>query len=182
TLLSHVEHTLKRAADGAVAHETLRNEVLSARHEVAALELRCTECEQALVPWRTHWGEAVAALRLPPEATPDEARVVVGRLTELARQESQCARQEVRLKAIRKQTEDFEKRVTELVAELAPDLAGKPEELATALIERHDEMTRTAERRRTLDEQVTKLERDLDEARISLASEHRRLEELLGEV
>ncbi len=181
TVLLHVEQTLKRATDQTAAHVALHKGLLDARQEVVTLEAQGAECERELGPWRDAWGAAVAKLRLTADASPEEAKVVISKLSELARLEGACVRQEVRLKAIRKQADEFEVRVKALVAELAPDLAGKPEELADGLIDRHAEMTKTAERRRALDEQVAKYERDLDEARVSLDSEQRRFDTLLRE-
>lgn len=179
TLLLHVEQTLKLAREQGAARASLSKDVLSGQREVATLETQSRDCEQEVMAWREEWGGAVAKLRLSPDALPEEANVVLTKLSELARLEDKCERQEYRLKAIQTKGGRFEEAVKALVVEFDLDLAGTALDLANGLIARHGEATKAAERRRMLVEQLTKYERDLDEARITLEAEQRRLGAML---
>lgn len=179
TLLHHVERLIKQAEEQRRAHESQLHDLQSGRSELAAQEADHATCERALVEWREAWGESVAKLRLSPAASSEEAKVVLTKLSDLFRLEEKCERQEARLKAIQKQLNTFEERVSDTVAELAHDLKGSPTELADGLIERHGVVMQAAARRRALDEQLTRYTRDRDEARIALETERGRFEGLL---
>jgi uncharacterized protein YhaN len=108
TLLLLVDHTLKTAAEQATAEASLRRDIAAAQLDLASMQSQIAERETALEGWRKEWGDALTVLRLPPEALPEEANAVLGRLAELFKEEEKCERQEARDKAIKKQMLAFE--------------------------------------------------------------------------
>ncbi len=178
-LLLLVERTLAQATSGDTFRASLAQKQQSYREELASYEARLGACEAELDAWRVQWGSAVAPLRLASDARTEQADVVIAGLGELARIEANCEKQEARLKAITKQTNSFVEHLDALQAELALDLHGTPVERADALIARHHDATSTDARRRTLDEQLRKLEHTLAEALLAVEHERRRLDALL---
>ncbi len=181
TLFLHVEHTLSAAEKQAAAEASLRAEVATLEQELASAAAQVTERERALTEWQAQWGEAMGSLRLPPSALPAEANAVLARLDELFREEDRCERQEVRLKAIKKQMKLFDEAVGAQALALAPELVGTTTEVADALIAKHAAAVRDAARRRTLDEQVDKLQRDLQDAELLRETAQHRWDALLRE-
>lgn len=181
TLFLHVEHTLSAAEQQAAAHTSLRAEVATLRHELASAEAQVAERERTLGEWQAQWGEAMGALRLPADALSTEANAVLARLDELFRVEEKCERQEARDKAIKKQMVRFKEMVQAQAMALAPELVGNEIEVADALIAKHAAAVRDAARRRTLDEQVDKLQRDLQDAELLREAAQHRWDALLRE-
>lgn len=180
SLLLLVERTIAGAAERDAFRASLEQRLQSGRQDLAAVEARLASYDADRDAWQAQWGTAVARLRLPPDARPEQADVVIAGLRELSRIEVNCERQEARLKALAKQALIFQEHLDALQAEFAPDLSGQPIERADALIARYAEATTTEARRRTLDEQLRKQEHDLAEARRAVDHEQRRLNALLG--
>ncbi len=179
TLLLHAEKTLKAADEQAATRATLLRDLSKEQRELGDLEGKIAACESERGAWCALWGEAVARLRLPPEALPEQADVVMEGLAEIFRLEANCERQEARLKAIEKQMNIFEGSVTALVAEFCPSLSGTAIERADALDELHTTATKNGERRRALDEQVAVHVRELEDASLALDVERRRRDAML---
>lgn len=181
TVFLHVEHTLSAAEKRAAGEVALRADVATLQQELATAEAQAEERERSLGGWRSQWAEAMGPLRLPADALPAEASVVLSRLDELFREEDKCERQEVRLRAIKKQMKGFEDNVQAQSLALAPELVGTTTEVADALIAKHAAAMKDAARRRTLDEQADKLQRDLQDAELALEAAQRRWDALLRE-
>ncbi len=182
TLLLHAEKTLKTVDEQDATRRTLQRDLSKELRELSDLESKIAGSESDHAAWRSVWGEAVAKLRLPADALPEQANVVMDGLAEIFRLEANCERQEARIKAIDKQMKLFEESVAALAAEFSPSLVGSAIERADALDELHTTATKNAERRRTLNEQVTDHIRELEDATLALDVERRRHAALLRDL
>lgn len=179
TLLLLAEQTLKTLGETDRVRSTLLRDVSKEQRELRDLDEKIAELESEHVAWRSVWGDAVAKLRLPPNALPEQADVVMDGLAEIFRLEANCERQEKRLKAIDGQMKLFEDSVASMVTEFSPSLSGTAIEKADALDEIHSTAMKNAERRRAIDEQVALSQREYEDALLVLETEQRRLDGLL---
>ncbi len=183
TVLLLVDHTLDSVAKRSEAEVTLRKEIDAAQLDLATMTSQIAEKESALDRWRKEWGEAVTVLRLPPEALPEEANVVLSKLGELFREEELCERQEARFRAINRQGLKFEEGLGALAQSLEVTLPekGPMADAADALIARFDEVAKNAVLRRERDELAERYRRELQDADLREADAQRRLEAMLVE-
>ena len=175
-----------RASDAERADRTRKDEAV---REVRGERNRCrrdaARAAAAWDAWNGEWEKALTTLGLPPASPPAAVAAQLDVLDEMRALRARI--DDTHLPRIAKMERDvalFEKRAAALVAELAPDLASEPPDLAARTLEvRLAEARRLAERERSargdverLDGQRGQLHRRRDEA----AREIERLRRLAG--
>jgi uncharacterized protein YhaN len=182
-LCARVQRTLEGAERGARELTALTNERLSLSRDLAGLEAAQREGEAKAAALGADWAEAVAVLRLPAQASGEEATSVLDKLADLFRIEDLRESVDKRRKAIGKQQEKFEAELVELAGALAPDLAviGQHSSCAKTIVDRHGEAQRLAATRQQLDEQIGRARAELVESEEALRIAQRRIDALLRE-
>ena len=148
---------------------SMREEVRAAKAEVARRQRALDKAEAERESWKAEWAKAVAAIDLQGDGKPQALSVQVNLIDEM-REHAATARdlRDKRISTIERDIRIFEQAVVEIVAELAPDLAGsdadasvveldRRREEAITLHQQHQELTKTVTERQ---KKIEKLEGD----------------------
>ena len=118
----------KRAfADWRTAWETARGQkakVEASRARIEELDALVQEAASRSANGRERWRALLPKLRLPLDATLDEAEAAIDTWGEVPEALRLLAREERRIAGMRRDNAEFEKRVSDLLSTLAPDLLG----------------------------------------------------------
>ncbi|HEY1066190.1 MAG TPA: hypothetical protein VGE52_08775, partial [Pirellulales bacterium] len=129
--LRRAEATRQNWEESRRARETLEQSLPLAQDAVLG-------ARAALDAWRQEWLQAVAPLRLPQTASPEEAFAVLDALHELFQKIDAARSLRERIETLQAERERFDTEASELAQRLAPDLLGapdKPRPPATKLVE-----------------------------------------------
>jgi uncharacterized protein YhaN len=118
----------------------------------AQAQRRKREAERELERWQGQWSQLMARLRLPAEASAEEAQAVLEELRRLFDRADAAAQLRTRIAAIESDAAQFERDVRALVSSHAPELSGLPlEQAAEQLVRRHADALRDVEQRAHID-------------------------------
>jgi uncharacterized protein YhaN len=177
---------------------------IRAEHETIERDLKTLEVDEETARNKslvldTEWGEAVARLRLRPQATGAEAVLVLDKLTSLFTTDEKRRPQDARRRAIYKQQVQFEAAVVDLVKRFAPEFLPAHltnttndrrleeiekdtiDKLAVTLIDLHEAGARDEVTQARLAEDLRKSAIELNQSEERLKVVRRQLEALLLE-
>lgn len=145
--------------------EEMREAVRTAKAEAARRQSELEKAQAEQENWLEEWGGAVRALGLEGNGKPEIVTAQVNAIEEM-REHAGKARdlRDNRIGAIEYDIAAFEKAVGEVIAELAPDLAGSDADAAVvALDHRREETLKLHQRRRELTDAVADKQKQIDE-------------------
>lgn len=181
-LLDHAEALIKRHDELIEKRSKLEARCETARTELAAMRLSLEDAEAGLAVWRTEWAAKMARLGRGPDTGPDQAELVLARISELFEFLEKRREHLSRIKGIDRDAELFAHDVAALVARIGSDLAARPlEDQVRELARRLRDARSDARTRATLSEQRVRAERKLQDAETKVAAARVCLERLCRE-
>jgi hypothetical protein len=160
-----VEGALAEASEAALRAASARGEVERLDAAVVRVHAQRAVEESRLEVWRGEWADATAKVwpqgALEPEAVPH----VLDSLNHLFKVMDDRERLEKRIHAINKDVARFEHDLDERLGQAGVVLEGPPIDRAEVLIHRAEAAVRASQRRDDLDEQIGRLEVEIDGAR-----------------
>ena len=182
-VLGRSQDVVDRLQDLADRRERLSADCVRLRREVAVAEAASKRAQKETKEWTNRWARAIEPLGLPPDSSPDAANQVLARTADLFDGIKQSEGLSVRIEGIDRDADRFRREVETLTAQIAPDLASLPieqqaqqiygrlqravrdnERLAERRRERAQRAGEHEEARRTIDEQVARLDAMCQEA------------------
>lgn len=152
SLLDRVEANRRR-------REQLAHEAAALRTRRDAAEAAAAKAAEALADWSSRWAAAIEPLRLPPDASPEQAVAAMAQTEELFDRLDQCRGFDERIEGIRRDAKQFADDVATLCAKIDPSLGEQPAEAAAeALVQRLAEADDAQRRREMLDAQREQLQ------------------------
>jgi uncharacterized protein YhaN len=136
---------------------------LRRRHQEALDEQ--TAANAAFAAWQIRWRACLSSLKRAPDETPSTVDKAIELIGEAHKERGTLGGAKHRIAGMRENITGFEARVADLVAAAAPDLIGRPAELAAEELRRRLKTNRGIEARRlALLRQETEARANLDEA------------------
>ena len=151
-LCGQVQQLIVRSEFAAGEIARLRAEQDAIERDVLSLEAQERTDRDAGATLECAWGEAIARIRLGPQASGAEANIVLDGLTNLFTAEEKRQPQDARRRAIYKQQAQFEANVIDLAKRLAADLLPPHDRMAQTLIEWHTASLQSGAPPRRLDD------------------------------
>lgn len=181
-LLIHAE----RVVDDAKRLDEQRRTLTRALEELAdkqkQTERESREAEQSLQQWRTDWAEAITALNLSAEASPDEASTQLRLIDEFLRHYDEAKNFRSRSQGITRDNQGFGQRVKDVCAKVAPDLLETPAPTAARTLEsRRSQEQERSTRRKSLETQQETQIRKLKSLELALLDVRREFQQCLDE-
>ncbi len=173
TSLMHRASSLVRVfEDGLRQRAELQGRVVAAERELAARRRDAEQIAEALTEWNRRWAEAVAPLRLQPDASPAAAVAVLDQLQELFKRHEDYAGYARRAEGMLRDSAEFESQVRDLSTRIGLSFEGPAGEVARKLIDRSRAARQSARRREAVTEQLEALraERAVADERHAAAS------------
>jgi uncharacterized protein YhaN len=123
--LEQAEELMKRQ-DGLVQKRIqLESALAASRAEQTGARLSLRTAEAELEIWRLDWCEKMKRIGLEPNATPDQAEIVLTKITELIQELDKSSGFQKRIQGIDRDAEQFEADVIALTARVAPELGAR---------------------------------------------------------
>ncbi|MDC0935932.1 AAA family ATPase [Pirellulales bacterium] len=145
---------LEEIRNAKAAREQLEKQAEHAQTEAKEAEQDLIDVRKDHAEWKSNWANAMAQLRLPSDALPEQAESVLTNLSRLFAALAEADRNHRRMYGIDKTAEEFERDARTLAATVAPDLAERPvEEIAAELNARMIEARDAQQRSQSLIEQ-----------------------------
>lgn len=152
--------------------DQLKRDLAKKRQELKAAEVQEEKAKTDLNEWQDKWEKAIRPLGLGRESIPDQANAILTQLQSLFAKLGFAKEYRTRIEQIDSDAAGFEKRVTEIVKSLAPELSQLPTEEAVLMLSRKLEEAKTA---KTLKESLEKRLRDERKKKEDAAREIARL-------
>ncbi|MFI5454470.1 MAG: AAA family ATPase [Isosphaerales bacterium] len=170
--LEQAETAIKRQDDLAQKRAKLEAKLADARSERANARLSLQAAEAKLDAWRTDWSTQMARIGLEAGAAPEQAEIVLTRISDLFKVLDSRRDFLSRIRGIDRDADQFARDVVALVARVAPDVADGPSdeqarELANRLNEAQKATILTDQRQRE-DGNLRAAEAERDQERIHL--------------
>jgi uncharacterized protein YhaN len=171
-LLEQAEITIHRHDDLAQKRAKLETELAGARRDQSAAGLSLKAAEAELADWQQAWRARMSRIGLEADAPPEQAEVVLAKITELEKTLDERRDFLSRISGIDRDGDQFDRDVAELAARIAPELAvgpsgGSARELAGRLREAQKAATLCEQREREEDN-LRAAEAQRQEARLHL--------------
>lgn len=178
-LLEYAESCLDALERGASLRAGLEKEVAEFEETLQMLGREVSRSEQDLAGWTADWAALMRELRLQDQATPAEVSDYLQAIADGLGLVDDAAKIEIRIHAIEREAEDFERDVRGLLERLAPNLARRPvgeamHQLAAQLTEQRAAKSRLDE----LNKQMIQAEHEIRDANGVLSSADAVLAEL----
>ena len=125
-VLEQAEAAIKRQDDLAQKRTKLETKLADARSERANARLSLQAAEAELDAWRTDWSAQMARIGLEAGAAPEQAEVVLTRISDLFKVLDNRRDFLSRIRGIDRDADQFARDVAALAARVAPDLANRP--------------------------------------------------------
>ena len=162
--------------------EQLADEYHQREQELADAKLKVRSSEKDLARWQRDWEKAVRPLGLDADAIPPQATAVMNELKDLFDRLKEADILQKRIEGIDRDADRFGQRVRGLADTLARDLKGIAVEAAAAELSTRLTRARTAEsRRQTLQDQLSREKRRLDQSIQAIARTETRLSAMCQE-
>jgi len=151
--LEYAEAAIKRHDDLVKKRAELENKLTDARSERTTARLSLHAAEAELDAWRTNWSAQMARIGLEAGAAPEQAEVVLTRISELFKVLDNRRDFLSRIRGIDRDADQFARDVVALVARVAPEMTDGPadeqaRELASRLHEARKATVLTDQRQR----------------------------------
>jgi len=152
-LLEQADAVIKRQDDLTQKRAKLENKLTDARSELTNARLSLQAAQAKLDAWRTDWAAQMARIGLEAGAAPEQAEVVLTRISDLFKALDNRRDFLSRIRGIDRDADQFARDVVALVARVAPDMAKGPadaqaRELASRLHEARKAAILTGQRQR----------------------------------
>jgi uncharacterized protein YhaN len=125
-LLEQVELVIKREDDLTRKRADLEAKLADVRSERTNAQLSLRAAEAKLDAWRTTWTTQMARIGLQPSAAPEQAEIVLTRISDLFKVLDSRREHLSRIRGMDRDADQFARAVTNLVMRVAPDLDGEP--------------------------------------------------------
>ena len=155
-LLAHAEATLETMEAASRRHRDASEALarLTEEHGRVARDREEAEAQQA--EWKQHWSEALAALHVPADATPEAGERALGHWSAIRAEAKELATQRRRVAEMEASIAAFDRAARACVEAVAPDLAGADAFAAAATLHaRLAEALEIERRRRELEASLT---------------------------
>ncbi|MCB1823419.1 MAG: AAA family ATPase [Candidatus Competibacteraceae bacterium] len=177
--LVRAKAAIERGRQDAMARVALSDKIRQCeaeRYEVTGKRAKLAE-DQAI--WREQWNATLSELRLPPQSLPAEARV---RLDQWDRIAQTLGALETLMGEVRREREmrsRFESALTELACAVSEPVAGRAaDQVAGVLYQALGEARDADQRRKRIDDAMTRERQRFEQAKIAAANQNNRLAEL----
>jgi uncharacterized protein YhaN len=148
----------------------------------SAAQAKALQAAAELSEWRNRWAIAVEPLGLPADATPAAANAVLVQIQELFALLADAHDKAERIDGMRRDAETFDAQVSQISADVAPDLAGSASDaVAETLLGRLDEATIASRQHQTLSADRRRRQADFDKAKATIDQMTARLNALCRE-
>ncbi|MEA1050425.1 AAA family ATPase [Lamprobacter modestohalophilus] len=178
-MLEHAESCLSAIERSASLRAGLEKDVAELEETTRLLGREFARTEKALAAWTSEWALLMRELGLDDQTTPGEVSDHLQSIADGLRLVDDAKQIEIRIQAIEREAEDFERDVQALLLRLAPNLSGRPVDEAMHQLSSHLTEQRTAKSR--LDELNKQLRQAEKEARDAEAELHA-ADAVLGEL
>lgn len=178
-LLARCQQIVAKIRDDARQMEVLEGRIEELERELGHARRMMVVAGDKLQEWKKAWSKAVNLLGLGGEASPAAAYAVLNEMEELFRSVDQAANSRGRIAGIRRDAEQFQVDVQDLVGHVAPELAELPPEQAAA--ELHALLTQAqkdAAKLENLESQIKEKKEFLEATRETIRIAQKRLEVL----
>jgi uncharacterized protein YhaN len=160
-VLAHSEAIIEAIEDAARQRHELQKQLATGERELEGARRDQHEAAGLLSRWQTDWAAAVMNLGLDSTALPVEAHAVLDVLNELLMKQDEADRIAQRIEGIDHDAHVFAQAVTQLVAQVAPDLVAAPAEQAAIQLQarlaraQSDEARKAVLNRQTASQEAT---------------------------
>lgn len=169
-LLEHAESCLSAIERSASLRAGLEKDVAELEETTRLLGRELARTEKALAAWTTEWAVLMRELGLDDQTTPGEVSDHLQSIADGLRLVDDAKQIEIRIQAIEREAEDFERDVQALLLRLAPNLAGRP--VDEAIHQLTSQLTEQRAAKSRLDELNKQLRQAEKEARDAEAELH----------
>jgi uncharacterized protein YhaN len=171
-LLEQAESAIKREDELVQTRTALEAKLTDARTERAGARLALEAAQAKLDAWRIEWSNQMTRIGLEPDAAPEQAEIVLTRISDLFKALDNRRDFLSRIRGIDRDTDQFARDVAAVVARVAPDLAAAPrDEQARELTSRLHEARKAtilADQRQREEGNCRAAETEREQARIHL--------------
>jgi uncharacterized protein YhaN len=147
--LEQAETIAERIDKSARRRKDLDEKLTEARSELAGARLSLRASEDQLDGWRAEWASKMARIGIEPEASPEQAEVILTKIQELFETLRKLRDDRSRIKGIDRDAAEFAKAVADLSRRVAPDLEGQPPAEAARALAARLQTARAVEQQRT---------------------------------
>ncbi|QDU95358.1 YhaN family protein [Lignipirellula cremea] len=176
-LLEAAQQTIDSAEESARQRKAWQTRLEAEQAQVQPAATAQSTAAQAWADWQTAWSEAMQRIKLPAEASTQQANTVLDLHSEFFATIKEADDLQLRIKAIESNTTQFAESIAQLVSQAAPDLAGAEADAAALQLGKRLEKARLAHQRR-LD--LSNSQRDQEETLEEARSAARRQQETLA--
>ena len=134
TLIERAQAHVNTQADRKAQRATVDKELFTLNGELEDVVAGVADLENVLAGWSIDWARQVGKLGLDADASPTAALAVIESIREARNQINEADVLKKRIEGIDRDSAAFNGRVDELVAILAPDLKGEPQDRAAELL------------------------------------------------
>jgi uncharacterized protein YhaN len=177
--LAHSEALIEAIEGAARQRHELQKQLATVERELEGARRDQHAAAGLLSRWQTDWAAAVMDLGLDGTALPVEAHAVLDALNELLTKQDEAERTGQRIEGIDRDAHAFTQGVTQLVAQVAPDLVAAPAEQAA--VQLHARLIRAQSddaRKTVLNRQIASQEAGLQTAQATIERMSARLHAL----
>jgi uncharacterized protein YhaN len=167
--LTRSEGLIGAIEDAARQRRDLQKQLATVEKELQGARRDQHEAAELLSRWQADWATAVINLGLDSTALPVEAHAVLEVLNELLRKQEEAEKMAQRIEGIDRDAHVFMQGVTQLVAQVAPDVVDTPAEQAA--VQLHARLVRAQAdeaRKAVLDKQITAQDESLHKAQSTI--------------
>ncbi len=182
-LLGRCQRVVDQLDEVATRRERLTADRAKLQKSAADAKAARERAQRKMKEWRDQWATAIEPLSLPPDTTPAATNEVLARINDLFACLKDAEALSLRIEGIDRDAEQFQQEVRALVDQVAPDLASLPverqarevyarwqkavrddEKLGQLRRQRADRVKERDHARRTIDEQIARLDAMCQEA------------------
>jgi len=181
-LITLGQHFVEQVRDARAERDQLEKENERAKNDIQEADRELTAAQNDLAEWQTTWADAVALLRLEPDALPEQAESVLANMGRLFDELAEADRNHRRIYGIDKTVEEFEEDAERMAEKVAPDLAERSvEEIAAQLNARMSNARDAQQRKNSLLKQREEQQELLRQAQSEDSDANAELEAMLKE-